>query len=167
MQVREALTSDVDAICAIYNHYVITSVATFDTEPQAAASRLQWLQQHNQENLPVLIVESSEGTIGWASLSYYHSRCAYKSTVEFSVYVDQRHHRKGVAKLLMNELLRIAEQGPFHCIVGLICSENAASLSMANDLGFETVGELREVGKKFDRWLNVTFVQRILSSSAL
>lgn len=162
MVVREARQSDADAICAIYNHYVLNSVVTFDTEPQPVAARREWLLEHEKHNLPVLVAEEDGSVIGWASLSYYHARCAYRTTVEFSVYVDHNHHRKGVAKALMNELLRLGRDRQYHCIVGLICTENSPSLQMSNMLGFETVGELREVGRKFDRWLNVTFVQKLL-----
>lgn len=162
MVVREARQSDADAICAIYNYYVVNSVVTFDFEKQSLVARREWLLEHEKHNLPVLVAEEDDTVIGWASLSYYHTRCAYRTTVEFSVYVDHRHHRKGIAKALMDELVGFARHREYHCIVGLICSENLASLQMSSALGFEAVGELREVGRKFDRWLNVTFVQKLL-----
>jgi L-amino acid N-acyltransferase YncA len=162
MNVRPALESDVDAIREIYNYYVVNSVVTFDTEPQPHEARLSWLREHNKNELPVLVAEAEGTAAGWASLSYYHARCAYRTTVEFSVYVHHEQHRKGVAKALMSELMRMAAERDFHCVVGLICSENTSSLEMVRSMGFETVGELREVGRKFDRWLNVTFVQRFV-----
>jgi L-amino acid N-acyltransferase YncA len=164
MNVRRARESDVDSIRAIYNYYVLNSVVTFDTDEQSHQSRLDWLHEHDKNNLPVLVAEDSNAVLGWASLSYYHARCAYRTTVEFSVYVHHEYHRKGVAKALMAELMRLAAERNYHCVVGLICSENSSSLQMVRAMGFETVGELKEVGRKFDRWLNVTFVQKIVGS---
>jgi L-amino acid N-acyltransferase len=161
--VREAHDKDVDAMRGIYNHYVLNSVFTFDTSEQTHEERLRWLTDHRKNSLPVLIAEIDGRVAGWASLSLYHSRCAYRTTVEFSVYVDHTSHRKGVGRRLMLDLLAIAEARGYHVIIGMIASENQQSLKMSHALGFETVGELKEVGRKFDRWLNVTFVQKILS----
>jgi phosphinothricin acetyltransferase len=164
VSIRTAKESDVGAICSIYNHYVINSVVTFDTAEQSHEDRLRWLQLHEQENLPVLIAELNGEIIGWASLSYYHSRCAYRTTVEFSIYLSPNAIGKGVGPRLLAELIALGRSRGYHCIVGLICSENETSIRMSHAFGFETVGELKEVGRKFDRWLNVTFVQKILSS---
>lgn len=161
--VREARDQDVEAMCAIYNHYVLNSTVTFDTVEQTHEERRSWLQQHQDDRLPVLVAECDGKVIGWASLSKYHSRCGYRGTVEFSVYVDHTAHSRGVGKRLMQHLLAIAEARGYHCVIGMICTENANSLKMSRSLGFETVGELKEVGRKFDRWLNVTFVQKLLS----
>lgn len=164
ISVRAAKAGDVEAMRSIYNHYVINSVVTFDRSEQTYEARLEWLEHHDREGLPVLVAEEDGRVIGWASLSYYHSRCAYRSTVEFSAYLDPNVVGKGVGRALMNELMAQAERKGYHCVVGLICSENKVSLQMASSLGFEVVGELKEVGRKFDRWLNVTFVQKILAS---
>jgi phosphinothricin acetyltransferase len=160
--IRPATDSDAEAIRAIYNHYVLHDTCTFDTSEQLVEARLQWLKQHREDGLPVLVAEEDGAVIGWASLSRYHQRCAYKSSVEFSVYVDHRKHGRGVGITLVRELIQIARRDNLHCVIGLICSENAGSLRMTKSLGFDICGELKEVGRKFDRWLNVTFVQLIL-----
>lgn len=164
LSIRHASESDAEAIRSIYNHYVLNSVFTFDTSEQSLECRLDWLKQHLGEQLPVLVAEVEGEVVGWASLSYYHSRCAYRTTVEFSAYLRPEHHGKGIGKALVQELLALAEAKGYHVIVGLICSENQVSIRMAESLGFEKVGELREVGRKFDRWLNVTFVEKILNN---
>jgi L-amino acid N-acyltransferase YncA len=160
--IRPATDSDAEAIRAIYNHYVLNDTCTFDTSEQPLDARLEWLKAHQAEGLPVVVAEEGGEVIAWGSLSRYHQRCAYKSSVEFSVYVDHRKRRRGVGVSLVHELLSIARQSDLHCVIGLICSENKASLQMVESLGFDICGELKEVGRKFDRWLDVTFVQLIL-----
>lgn len=160
--IRPAAESDAEAIRTIYNHYVLTDTCTFDTSEQPLDARLMWLKAHQDEGLPVIVAEESGEVIGWASLSRYHQRCAYKSSVEFSVYVDHRKHGRGVGISLVRALILLARENNLHCVIGLICSENTGSLRMVQTLGFDVCGELKEVGRKFDRWLNVTFVQLIL-----
>lgn len=160
--IRPATDSDAEAIRAIYNHYVLNDTCTFDTIEQPSDARLEWLKQHRDEGLPVLVAEEDGQVIAWGSLSRYHQRCAYRTSVEFSVYVDHRKHGRGVGIRLVRELIEIARTSDMHCVIGLICSENVGSLRMVKSLGFDICGELKEVGRKFDRWLNVTFVQLIL-----
>src|SRR5690348_6782429 len=93
---REAAFADLEAVRNIYNHYVTTSTATFDMEDQTIEQRREWFRQHQRENLPVIVAEVDGRVVGWASLSYYHTRCAYRTTVEFSLYLDPKFHRKGI-----------------------------------------------------------------------
>lgn len=166
VDIRDAREADVEAMCSIYNYYVVNSVVSFDTSEQAHEDRLKWLEHHQEEKLPVLVADSNGKILGWASLSYYHSRCAYRSTVEFSIYLDHKAVGKGLGKAMLAALIERAEAGGYHCIVGLICSENETSIRLSQSFGFEVVGELKEVGRKFDRWLNVTFVQKILTGDS-
>jgi phosphinothricin acetyltransferase len=162
ISIRAACQADADAIRHIYNYYVETSTSTFDTEAQPLEARQEWLDHHLKEGLPVMVAELSGQVVGWASLSYYHSRCAYRSSIEPSVYVHHEYLGKGIGRTLLTQLISQAQKNGYHCLVGLICSENTSSLQLLGSLGFETVGELKEVGQKFNRWLNVTLMQKML-----
>lgn len=160
--IRGAEERDVARISEIYNQSVLRSTATFDLVEEKIEARLRWFQEHQAEALPVFVIEKDSSVIGWASLSYYHSRCAYRQTVEPSIYVDASYRKHGYGKQLMNRLMTAAAEKGYHAIVALICSENEASIKLAQDYGFEIVGRLKEVGYKFDRWLDVSLLQKVL-----
>lgn len=154
MQIRPARLADAAAIAAIYNHAVINTTASFDTEPQSVARREAWLTDRGERH-PVLVAEKDGAVIGWGALSPYSDRCAYDTTVEISVYVDPSRHRGGVGRALMRALLYEAAARGVHVILARICTENVASIAMCESLGFAHAGTMHEVGRKFDRWLDV------------
>ncbi|MBP9091805.1 N-acetyltransferase [bacterium] len=162
MQIRSAKLSDCQAISSIYNYYVETSTATFALEPETVAERQAWLNQHEQDDLPILVAELDNQVVAFASLSFYHQRCAYRQTVEASIYVDHLFLSRGYGRLLMKELMDVAESAGFHAVLGLICSENTASIKLMLDFGFFEAGCLKQVGKKYDRWLDVAILEKIL-----
>lgn len=163
LTVREAQLSDAQAISDIYNHYVETSTCTFELQPESHQKRTQWLKDHEAEKLPVIVVEQNGVVVAWGSLSYYHSRCAYRQSVEPSIYVHHDHTKKGLGSEVMRNLIDLARARNYHCLVGLACSENAFSIRMSESLGFQKIGELKEVGRKFDRWLDVMILQMLLT----
>ena len=91
---------DLDAINAIYNHYVLHSTCTYQEELEPSEARRRWFAHHGDKH-PVIVAESSGEVIGWGSLSAYHPRSAYQKTVENSVYVHHEHQRRGIGSLLL------------------------------------------------------------------
>lgn len=158
---RPAAASDAEAIARIYNHYIRTSTATFDTEEKTAADRVEWLAEHGGR-YPVLVAEQDGVIVAWGSLSKWGTRCAYAHTVEISVYVAEDATRSGLGPAMSRELLALASELGHHAIVSQIVSENEPSLKMTARLGFTEVGRLREVGRKFDRWLDVVLMELLL-----
>ena len=133
--IRTATTQDAAAIAAIYNHYIATSTATFDT-------------------------------VAWGSLSRWGTRCAYRHTVEISTYVAPDATGSGLGPLLSNALIAEARRTGHHAVISQIVSENGPSLKMGERLGFAEVGRLREVGRKFDRWLDIVLMELVLQDSS-
>lgn len=162
LKIRKAQIADAKAISDIYNYYVQNSTCTFELIPETVEKREQWLREHQEAGLPVIVGTAAEKVVAWGSLSFYHSRCAYRQTVEPSVYVHHEHVRQGLGKATMSELIELARANDYHCLVGLACSENSGSIAMSEALGFHKVGELKQVGRKFDRWLDVTILQMML-----
>ena len=162
MQIRSAQLSDCQVISSIYNYYVETSTATFALETETVAEREAWFNQHEQNRLPMLVAVLDNQVVAFASLSFYHQRCAYRQTVEASIYVDHQFLSRGYGRLLMDELMDSAQKAGFHAVLGLICSENIASIKLMLDFGFFEAGCLKQVGKKYDRWLDVAILEKIL-----
>jgi L-amino acid N-acyltransferase len=160
--IRPAAESDSPTIAAIYNHYVRTSTATFDTEERTLAGQVAWLDERGEAH-PVLVAEKEgQGVLAWGALSPFRSRGAWRHTVEISAYVapDAAGQRIGLA---LSEMLIVrARELGHHAIVSQIVHENGPSLSMARRLGFVEVGTLTEVGRKFDRWLDVVLMEIVL-----
>ena len=160
-RIRLATVADAQAINAILNHYVTNSTATFITELVSLEERLQWLKAHDGVH-PVLVAEEQGEVIGWAALSSFRTRAAYRQTAEVSVYVNHNYHRRGIGRALLEELLKRARGVGYHSIIGGCCSESAASLALLEQFGFTRAAHFHEVGRKFDRWLDVVFLELVL-----
>ena len=161
IHLRDAMESDVGAINDIYNYYVLNSTCTAQTEPEPKEGRERWFIEHTGKY--VAIVAEWEGqVVGWGSLSKYHPRFAYWPTAENSVYVrhDMLHH--GIGKMILTELIMKARENGFHSIMAVISSEQLASIRLHMLFGFVEVGHLREVELKFNRRLDVTFMQLMM-----
>lgn len=159
--VRGAVPDDAAAIASIYNHAVLNTTATFDTQEKSPKDRVAWLTGRARQH-PVIVAEEDGTVVGWGAFSPWSDRCSYASTVEMSVYIDPEHVRRGLGGALSRELLRLAPEVGVHNILSRICSENTASLAMAGRLGFDTIGTMHEVGRKFDRWLDVVMLEYIV-----
>lgn len=163
---RLATAQDAAAVAAIYNHYIRTSTATFDTEEKSVEDRAAWIAAHTGA-MPVLVAEDANGeVVAWGSLSPWGTRCAYRLSAEVSVYVAPDVTGKGVGPLMTRALVAHAREHGLHALISQIVSENGPSLRMSERLGFENVGCLREVGRKFDRWLDVVFMELVLEEPA-
>lgn len=163
--IRPATANDLDAIRAIYNYYVTHSTCTYQVELETAAERAAWFRDRSELH-PVTVAEREGVVIGWAALSPWKSRCGYARSAEASVYIHHEHHRRGAGKALLIDLIDRAKALGLHTVIGGACSTQTASLALQAALGFEVIGTFREVGRKFDRWLDVTHTQLVLNADA-
>ena len=163
MLVRPATLADAAAIVEIYNAEVTGSTATFDLVERSLDDQRRWLSERSGAFAAVVAVDSaSKQVVGFAALSPYKERAAYRTTVENSVYVHRGHHRRGIARLLMEHLITQARASGFHSIIARIEASGDASRALHASVGFELVGIEREVGRKFNRWLSVAVMQLML-----
>ena len=160
--IRRAIDADVPAINSIYNHYVRTSTATFDTVETDLDQRLAWLRGHGEDH-PVLVVVRDREVVAWGSLTRWASRYAWRHTVEVSTYVDPAAVGGGIGPLLLTELVNVARERGHHAVIAQISADNEPSLKMGARAGFERVGTLREVGRKFDRWIDLAMLELIIA----
>jgi L-amino acid N-acyltransferase len=160
---RRATLDDAEAIRSIYNVEVLTSTVTFDLVPRTLEEQRAWLSARSGAHTAIVATDGAGGEVlGFASLSQWKEKHAYRTSVEDSVYVHRDHQRRGLGRLLLAELLDVAEQSGFHAVFARIVGGHDASIALHAELGFEQVGVEREVGRKFNRWLDVVLMERIL-----
>lgn len=162
VEIRPATTDDSEAIADIYNHYVRSSTATFDTVEKTIEERQRWLSERTERH-PVLVVEDEGGAVvGWGALSPWSPRPAWGRTCEVAVYLHPDARGAGVGSQVLNTLVELARAAGHHALISQIVGDNAASISMTERAGFTVVGTLKEVGWKFDRWLDVVVMELVL-----
>lgn len=161
LKIRLATMNDLPAINAIYNYYVTRSTCTYQMEHATSAERETWFNGHGPKH-PVTVAVLGDEVVGWGSLSQFHSRCAYQHTVENSVYVRHDQIRRGIGQALLQDLIIRARDLGHHTIVALISADQSASIALHARFGFRDAGRLRQVGRKFNQWLDVAYMQLML-----
>jgi L-amino acid N-acyltransferase len=159
--VRPATEADVPAITGIYNYEVVNGWATFDIEPKTLEDRLAWFRE-TQPPHGIIVAEDAGQVVAWGSLRPFRVKAAYRFTVENSVYVHQDHRGRGNGRLILARLVEMARAGGVHSIIAGIAEGNPASDRLHQAFGFELVGTERDVGYKFERWLDVSWWQLML-----
>ncbi len=162
MRTRPVERRDADALRAIYNVEVLESTVTFDLRPRTLTEQLLWIDEHSGGHPAIVAVDESDQVGGFASLSPYRPRPAYSTTVEDSIYVRRDLRGQGVGRLLLGDLVDLARDHGFHSVIGRIVGDHDASIALHAACGFEQVGREREIGRKFNRWLDVVLMQKML-----
>ena len=171
ISLRAARPSDAEAIRTIYNHEVLTTTATFDLVPRSLADQQAWLADRSGAFTAIVAVDTGAARrrrrrgrrwSGFASLSPYKERAAYRTSVEDSIYVRRDRAGQGIGRLLLGELLDIAASSGFHSVFARIEASGSASRALHERCGFRLVGIERETGRKFNRWLDVALMQCLL-----
>jgi phosphinothricin acetyltransferase len=161
VELRLAAPDDAEAIRDMYNLEVETSTATFDLVPRTLRAQREWLAARSGAFSAIVATEGGE-VLGFASLSPYKERAAYRTTVEDSVYVRRDRQGLGVGRALLERMLDVATESGFHAVMARIEASGEASRGLHAACGFALVGIEREVGRKFNRWLDVAVMQCVL-----
>lgn len=154
--IRPATPDDAAAIVAIYNHYIATTTISFEEHPvapQDMAARIRDVSAH----LPWLVYERDGVLTGYAYATKWRVRSAYRFSAETSVYVAPGQGGKGIGSALYRELLDELRRREIHMAIGGIAQPNEASVALHESLGFEKVAHFKQVGRKFDRWIDVGY----------
>jgi L-amino acid N-acyltransferase len=161
--VRDAKLADLPAMLSIYNDIIATSTAVYTSEPRTLEERTAWFNDRMAKHFPVLVADLGGTVGGFATYGEWRGAWAgYLYTVEHSVHVASELRGQGVGKTLMRALIERAHVQGKHVMLGGVDASNLGSLSFHRDLGFEPVSHFKEVGRKFDRWLDLVFVQKFL-----
>ncbi len=160
--VREIKTADVEAVAKIYNHYVTETIVTFEEEPVSSSEICQRIKDAQFAKLPWLIAEQAGEIIGYAYASKWKGRCAYRFSTEVTVYLKPDHEGHGVGSKLYDQLLTMLRSLKIHVAIGGIALPNEVSISFHEKFGFTKIAHFKEVGFKFNRWIDVGYWQCIL-----
>lgn len=156
MRIRTAAEADLPELLDIYNYEVENGTATFDLEPKSLKEREEWLREHNVDNHPLYVAEVDHRIAGYASLSPYRTKEAYRTTVELSIYIGADFRGQGIATALMEYILKDARKREnIHTVVSVITAGNEASRRLHEKFGFTFCGTIREVGIKFGKYLDI------------
>ena len=163
LAIRPATLTDAAAIAEIYNREVAETTATFDLVPRTLEAQQQWLLDRSGAFAAIVGIDpATRQVVSFASLSPYKERAAYRTTVEDSIYVHRDFGGRGVGKLMVGRLIEIARESGFHSVIARIEASSTASRALHAACGFELVGIERQVGRKFNRWLDVAVMQLML-----
>jgi phosphinothricin acetyltransferase len=157
--IRHVSTADCDRLAEIYNHYILNTIVTFEEQAVTGADMAQRVQAIATTSLPWLVAEQAGRVVGFAYASRWKGRCAYRYSVESTIYLDPGLTGRGLGSRLYTALFdRLRELG-MHSIIGGIALPNPASIALHEKLGLHKVAHFREVGFKFDRWVDVGYWQ--------
>lgn len=169
VEVRDATTGDAAAIARIFNELIPTTTITWSDRPDSDDDRRAWIRRQHDDGYPVLVATVDGDVVGFAAYGEFRDVRrwpGYRHTAELSIHVGERHHRRGVGRALIDELLRRARSNGIHVMVAGIDGDNDASILFHERMGFRIVGRLPQIGRKFDRWLDLVLMQRELDDTA-
>ena len=159
--IRSATETDSDLIARIYNHYILNTVVTFEEQPVSSKEISYRIDGALAASLPYLVLVQDDLVIGYACATPWHSRSAYRYSVETSIYLDSSCIGRRVGSVLYEVLLENLEARGLHAAIGGIALPNPGSVALHEKLGFKKVAHYKEIGFKFDRWIDVGYWQRL------
>lgn len=176
LHIRPATEADVPGILTIYNDAILHTTAVYDYEPHTLEMRQSWFAARQTEGYPILVAVNAAAAsaatddaatndaeiLGYAALGPFRAWAAYRYTAESSVYVAAHARGRGIGQRLLAPLIEAAKARSLHTLIAGIDADNAASLRLHQRFGYAEVGHLRQVGYKFDRWLDLKFLQLLL-----
>ena len=160
--VRGVTPADAGAVAAIYNHYVLQTVVTFEEEPITAAEISRRIDEVRAGSLPWFVAERAGAIAGYAYASRWRARSAYRFSSEVTVYLAPEQGRRGIGSALYAELLSALRGSGLHAAIGGIALPNDASVALHEKFGFKKVAHFEQTGFKFNRWIDVGYWQLIL-----
>jgi len=160
-KLRDVRAEDAEAVAAIYSHYALNTLITFEEEAVSAETMKERIGEITR-TLPWIVAEDGQGLQGYACAYPWKTRAAYRRTVESGIYLRPDAVGRGLGTRLYAELLRRLREGGLHAVIGGIALPNPASIALHEKLGFRSIGRFRQVGFKFGKWIDVGYWEAIL-----
>jgi phosphinothricin acetyltransferase len=160
---REATATDLAAILLIYNEAIANTTAIYEYDPFDNNYIEQWWRQKQDNQHPVITAEVNGTLAGFATYGVFRARAAYRTTMEHSVYVSPEFQNQGIGRLLLRAIEKEANVRGVHVLVGGIDADNHVSIALHEQEGFRKAAHLHQVAFKFDRWLDLVLVEKILA----
>jgi L-amino acid N-acyltransferase YncA len=165
VRVRDATYDDLPALRALFNALIPTTTVAWRDHEATADEMASWFEQQHADGHPVLVADHDGAVVGYTCWSTFRGGPrfpGYRHTVELTVHVDEGHHGQGVGRALLERLVDEAARRDVHALVAAVDADNAGSIAFHRSLGFAEVARMPEVGRKFDRWLDLVLLQRIV-----
>jgi L-amino acid N-acyltransferase YncA len=159
---RPATPADAASIAAIYNHYVLHTVVTFEEDAVNETEMAQRISEVLGAGRPWLVWDENGRVLGYSYASGWKSRCSYRFSLETTVYLDPHATRRGLGTKLYAALIEALRQTKTHALIGGVALPNAGSVALHEKLGFQKIGHFKEVGWKFDQWIDVGYWELVL-----
>lgn len=159
INIQKATLSDVNSILVIVNDAILNTTAIYDYDLRTCEEQREWFLLKEKNNFPVFVAELNNEIVGFGTYDSFRSKVGYRFTVEHSVYVKEGFAGKGIGKLLLEQLITTAKSENYHVMIGVIDATNENSIRFHEKFGFESIGILKEVGFKFNRWLDANLMQ--------
>lgn len=161
--IRDAAIGDLPGILEIYNHAIINTTSVYSEQLHTLDMRMAWYNDRISNGFPVFVAEINGKVAGFSTFGHFRAWPCYRYTVEHSVYVHIDHRGKGLSKLLLQPLIDRSREMKLHAMIAGIDGENEVSYRLHQSFGFVEVAHFKEVGFKFGRWLDLKFMELILS----
>jgi phosphinothricin acetyltransferase len=162
LEIRDAREDDLESMLAIYNDVLATSTSIFSDIHRTPQEQTKWFDDRRSQSWPVLVACRDGTLLGYASYGPFRTWPGYRHTVENSIYLTPSARGQGIGTVLLEALLQRAQAQRLHAVIAGIDGDNVVSMRLHEKLGFTKVAQLKEVGRKFDRWLDLVFYQRLL-----
>ncbi len=160
--IRQANRKDASSVADIYNYYIDNSIITFETEHVSTENMAARIEEIISQNLPYLVVEEDHKVVGYAYASKWKGRCAYRFSVESTVYLDHQATGKRYGTKLYQELFKQLKALNYHAVIGGISLPNPGSIALHEKMGMENVAHFKQTGFKFGKWIDVGYWQKLL-----
>jgi len=160
--IRAANEEDLAGMLNIYNDVILNTTAVYSEKPHTMEMRLEWFRERVNNNFPVFVADNGGEVAGFSSFGHFRAWPCYRYTVEVSVYVETSQRGKGISKLLLQSLIERAKEMKIHAMLAGISADNEVSIRLHKSFGFVEVAHFKEVGYKFDRWLDLKFLELII-----
>ncbi|HWA27119.1 MAG TPA: arsinothricin resistance N-acetyltransferase ArsN1 family B [Lacunisphaera sp.] len=160
--IRSATTADAATIARIYNHYVTNTIVTFEEEAVSGREIANRIAEVQTAGRPWIAWEENCRVLGYAYANSWKSRCAYRFALETTIYLDKDATGRGGGTQLYTALIVMLREARIHSLIGGIALPNAASVALHEKLGFQKIGQFKEVGRKFDQWIDVGYWELML-----
>lgn len=162
IKIRRATSDNLPEILKIVNHSILNSTSNYNYDIQNLDTQTKWFEDKKSKNMPVIVAYYNGDVIGFGTYGMFREKIGYQYTVEHSVYISEEYIGMGVGGLLLEELIRLAKAQGLHVMIGAIDAANFGSIAFHEKYGFTVCGTVKEVGYKFDHWLDLVFMQLIL-----
>lgn len=159
VNIQKATFSDVNSILEIVNDAILNTTSIYDYDLRTCEEQTEWFLLKEKNNFPVFVAVLNNEIVGFGTYDSFRSKVGYRFTVEHSVYVKEGFAGKGIGKLLLEQLISTAKSENYHVMIGVIDASNENSIRFHEKFGFESIGILKEVGFKFNRWLDANLMQ--------